>query len=258
MIFDACAFVGRQPFRQSRNHSVDDLLRLMDKAGIDHAAVSPLDGAFYQNAQEANEELVLDMRKHADRLLLVAAFNPAYPGWEDDLTHSREELSAVGIRLFPNYHGYDLNSPDVSALADHAADIGLPIFVSLRLWDERHHPPIFMVPAVGASSVADLAMAHPQTRFVLSMARYGEITSALKQTAEVGNLFADIAGVQGPTNCVRKLILDIGSDRLLFGTELMIQYALPARYKMDHTDLPDEDRQRLYAGNLADLLIPHG
>lgn len=130
----------------------------------------------------------------------------------------------------------------------------MPVFVSIRLWDERHHPPVFMVPAVPAASVADLALAHPQTRFVLSMGRYGEITAALKQTAEAGNLFADIAGVQGPTNCMSKLVADGDSDRLLFGTELMLQYALPARYKVDYANLPEADRQKLYAGNLAGIL----
>lgn len=255
MIIDACAFVGSHPFVRSRNNSVDDLLRLMDKAGIDRAAVSPLAGAFYQNAQEANEEIHADVRKHADRLMLVAAVNPAYPGWEQDVMRSRDALSAVGIRLFPNYHAYDLTSPEVSALVVQAGDLRLPVFVQVRLWDERQHPPMCMAPAVPVAKVADLANAHPQTRFVLSMARYGEITSALKQTAEVGNLFADVAGVQGPTNCMRKLIADVGSHRLLFGAELMLQYALPARYKVDHANLPDEDRRRLYAENLAALLI---
>ncbi len=254
MIIDACTFVGRHPFVRSHNSTVDDLLRLMDKAGIDRAAVTPLAGAFYQNAQETNEEIHADIRNHADRLMLVAAVNPAYPGWQEDMTRLCDDLSAVGIRLFPNYHAYDLTSPEVSALADRAGELGLPVFVQVRLWDERQHPPMCMVPAVPVAKIADLASAHPHTRLALSMARYGEITSALKQTAGAGNLFADIAGVQGPTNCMRKLIADVGSDRLLFGTELMLQYALPARYKVDQTSLSDDDRQRLHSGNLTRII----
>jgi predicted TIM-barrel fold metal-dependent hydrolase len=251
MILDACVFVGSSPFHRSHNRSVGDLLRLMDKAEIARAAVTPLAGAFYQNAQEANEEVHPEIAKHADRLLLVAAANPAYPGWENDLTRSRDDLGAVAIRLFPGYHGYTVDAPEVSALADRAAEIGLPVFVQIRLWDERHHPPVFMVPAVPVAGVVELALAHPESRFVLSMGRGGEITNALKQAS---NVFADIAGVQGPTNCVRKLIAEVGSDRLLFGTELILQYALPARYKVDYAGLSDEDRTRLYAGNLASVL----
>lgn len=246
MIIDACVFAGRNPFRHSGHHSVKDLLRLMDKAGIDRAAVTPLAGAFYPNAQEANEEIYPDIRKHADRLVLIAALNPMYPGWREDLKRSHEVLSAKGIRLFPGYHGYELDLPEVSELAS----LGLPIFISIRLWDERQHPPTCMVPAIPAASVADLANKHPGTDFVLSMGRYGEIATALKQA---GNLFADIAGVQGPTNCISKLVAEVGSDRLLFGTELMLQYALPSRYKVDYAGLAEDDRERIYEGNLAKM-----
>ncbi|HET6453509.1 MAG TPA: amidohydrolase family protein [Armatimonadota bacterium] len=247
MIWDACTFVGRHPFRRSQHHSVGNLLRLMDKAGIDRAAVSPLAGAFYPNAQEANEEIYPDIRKHADRLALIAALNPMYPGWKDDLKRSHEILSARGVRLFPNYHGYVLDLPEVWELAS----LGLPIFISIRLWDERQHPPTCMIPGVPAASVADLANKHPDTRFVLSMGRYGEITTVLKQA---GNIFADIAGVQGPTNCIGKLVAEVGSERLLFATELMLQYALPARYRVDYANLSEADRQRIYEGNLTDLI----
>ena len=251
MITDACTFVGKNPFRRSANHSVDDLLRLMDKAGIGRAAVTPLAGVFYPNAQEANEEVCAEIAGHPDRLALVAVVNPSYPGWESDLRRSSDELGAVGIRLLANYHAYTLDAPEVSALADTAAEIGLPVFVQIRLWDERQHAPAFMVPAVPVASVVELAKAHPGTWFVLSMGRGSEITAALRQTS---NVWADIAGVQGPTNCIRKLAEEVGSDRLLFGTELMIQYALPARYKVDHAGLSDEDRAHLYVENAARVL----
>jgi predicted TIM-barrel fold metal-dependent hydrolase len=254
MIVDACAFVGSHPFVHSHNHSVPDLLRLMARVGIDRAAVSPLAGAFYQNVQEANEDLFARIVKHTTLLMLVAAINPAYPGWERNLKHSAEKLHAVGIRLFPGYHSYELTSPEVSALAETAGKVELPVFISIRLWDERQHPPTCMVPAVPVKSIVDLAIAHPTTKFVLSMGRFGEITAALKETSEAGNLFADIAGVQGPTNCMRKLIADVGSERLLFGTEMMLQYALPARYKIDYGNLSDDERRGLYAGNLGSIL----
>ena len=254
MIVDACAFVGRRPFVHSHNRSVPNLVQLMDKAGIDRALVTPLYGAFYQNAHEANEEIRQEMWRKSHRLMLMAAINPAYPGWERDLARSAGPLHAVAIRIFPGYHNYKLTSPEVSALADMTGEMGLPVFVSIRLWDERHHPPICMVPAVPAKDVADLAIAHPRTKFVLSMGRFGEIVAALKESSEAGNLFADIAGVQGPTNCMRKLVGEVGADRLLFGTEMMLQYALPARYKVDYGNLSDDDRQRIYADNLTALL----
>jgi len=254
MIIDACAFIGQHPFARSLNHSVDDLLRLMDKAGIERAVVTPLQGAFYQNAQEANEEVHAEIAKHSDRLMLVAAINPIYPGWESDLTRSHRELSAYGIRIFPSYHSYDPLTDEASGMVQKAGELNLPVFIQVRLWDERQHPPVCMVPAVPVSKIAELANAHPKTRFIMSMGRYGEIASALKQN-KAGNLYADVAGVQGPTNCMKKLVADVGASRLLFGTEMMLQYALPARYKVDYSGISDQDRRRLYAQNIT-LLLP--
>ena len=253
MIIDSCAFIGRHPFSRMRDHSASDLLRLMDKSGIDGALTAPLAGAFYQNCQEANEELAVEIGPHSDRLSLIAAVNPAYPGWRQDIERSRESLSAVGIRLFPGYHAYDLSSAAVSSLAETAGELGLPVFVSVRLWDERQHPPTCMVPAVPAAEVAELAGKHPGTDFVLSMGRFGEITAALK--AGPRNLFADIAGVQGPVNCMRRLADEVGAERLLFGTELLLQYGLPARYKVDYGRLSDSERKAICEGNVGSNVL---
>lgn len=252
MIIDACAFLGRNPFARSINSTSGDLVHVMDKTGIDRALVTPLAGAFYSNAQESNEEALVQITRNGHRLTLVAAVNPSYPGWEKDVERSVKSLHAVGLRLFPGYHGYDLASPEVSALAETAGKMGLPVFVSVRLWDERQHPPCCMVPAVPASKVAELAVKHPKTSFVLSMARFGEVTSALK--AAPGNLVADVAGVQGPVDCMRKLAAEVGAERLLFGTELMIQYGLPSRYKIDYGHLSESDTQRIYEGNISRIL----
>lgn len=254
MIIDTCTFVGRHPFSRLHCYIASDLVRRMERAEIDRALVTPLAGAFYQNAQEANEEALHSLGKNDHRLTLLAALNPSYPGWEKDLKRIGGRLHAAGIRLFPGYHAYTLDSPEVSSLADTAGKMGLPVFISIRLWDERQHPPICMVPAVPWKSVADLAVAHPKTNFVLSMGRFGEVVGALKETSAAGNLYADIAGIQGPQDCMRKLIAEVGSERLLFGTEALLQYALPARYKIDYGGLSEQDRGRVYHGNLMGIL----
>lgn len=49
-------------------------------------------------------------------------------------------------------------------------------------------------------------------------------------------------------------VTEVGADRLLFRTELMLQYALLARYKIDYGNLPEKDSQRIYANDLTGLL----
>lgn len=250
MIFDACTFVGRWPFAKMRHQTVRELLLLLDKNRIDNALVSPLEGAFYQNCQEANEDLFFEIGRDADRLKLVAAINPSYPGWDKDMKRSHEVLAAAGVRLFPNYHGYSLMDSNTEALADLAADFHLPVFVTVRIQDERHHPVAFQIPPTPVEELIQLANRHPKTYFVISMGRFGEITQVITKTT---NVYADFAGVQGPTLCIKKLVAEAGQDRLLFGTELLFQYALPSRLKVEYSDLPDEIKETLYIGNLNHL-----
>jgi len=254
MTWDACTLVGPWPFARLRYESAADLLRLLERAGIARALVSPLAGAFQQDPGPANQELAAQVACHRDRLLLAAACNPAWPGWQRDLRQAQDDLGAVGLRLFPSYHGYQLGQAEVAALAALAADCDLPVFITLRLQDERLHPPAFLVSAVPWEEVAALAQAHPGTRFVMSMGRFAELIPALRQTAGTGNLYADIAGVQGPTRCLDRLVAEVGADRLLFGTELLFQYAAAATLKVEHSGLSPRDRQALCMGNLQRLL----
>jgi len=225
-MLDVCTFVGPWPFAPLRYERVDDLLRLMDRAGIARALVSPLQGAFYPDPGPANDVLASEVAAHPDRLFLAAAANPLWPGWEESLRQAREQWGARAVRLFPNYHGYE---PAVAGdLAEVAATLGLPVLVTVRLQDERHHPPAFLTPAVSWEAVAALAAAHPAAKVVMSMGRFAEVLEALKR---VGGLWADLAGVQGPQGCVDRLAGEAGG-RLLFGSEMLLQYPEPAMMKV--------------------------
>ncbi len=248
MITDTCALVGKWPFAPLSYSSVDDLLVKMDKIGIARAVVSPVEGAFYKRPQPVNEALAAAIADHADRLLLAAVCNPSHLGWERDLQHAMSELGAVGVRLFPGYHGYGLEHPGTKALAIETAGQETPLFITVRLQDERYHPPAFKVPSVPLTSLITFANAHPQTHIVLSMARLPEIVLILN-AVEHADFYSDIAGVQGPTQCIRKLISEVNGERLLFGTGMLLQYGLPARMKVDYADVTEQEKQAVFSCN---------
>jgi len=49
--------------------------------------------------------------------------------------------------------------------------------------------------------------------------------------------------------CVEKLSEAVGVERLLLGTGLPLQYALPARLKVEVADLLDKEKAAIFAGN---------
>ena len=127
MIIDVNAWVGHWPFRRLRHNTVQGLLRLMDRNGIDRAVVASIHGVFYRDAHSANEELAGQVLRRRDRLIPFATLNPTCAGWKEDLRRCVEDLELCGIRLVPQYHGYDPESDAALELLDALSDeFGIP------------------------------------------------------------------------------------------------------------------------------------
>jgi hypothetical protein len=53
---------------------------------------------------------------NAEILLPFGTVNPALPDWEEDLRRCQEKYRMPGIRLYPSYHNYTLQTPEVARL----------------------------------------------------------------------------------------------------------------------------------------------
>ncbi|WP_373514844.1 amidohydrolase family protein [Persicitalea sp.] len=140
MLIDSNSYVGHWPFRQLQGSNCRGLLDRMNRHGIDVSLVSNLNGVFYKNTQNANEELYNEIRSEkqfADRIIPFAVINPVYSGWKNDLEVCHKKLGMQGVRLYPKYHRYELDHPNCIELVRIARDRGLPVALSLRMVDSR-------------------------------------------------------------------------------------------------------------------------
>lgn len=140
MLVDVNAYVGHWPFLQLQYSSCEGLLGRMNRFGVDVSVVSNINGIFYKNTQSANKELhdeLKSQKQFADRFVPFAVINPNYAGWPDDLETCATKFGMKGVRLYPQYHDYDLNHPECVQLLKRARDKGLPVAISLRMVDYR-------------------------------------------------------------------------------------------------------------------------
>lgn len=106
MIIDAHTHILLDDDRQDQ--TVDDLLRNMDAAGIDRAAVF----ASTINRLPTNARVLKDTKRHRDRLFVVGSVSPLKPKFRVDPKVIDDWLGEGRIRALKFYTGYEHFYPD--------------------------------------------------------------------------------------------------------------------------------------------------
>jgi hypothetical protein len=267
MLIDANAYLGSWPFRLLRHRTAEELAHLLEESGIEQALVSSLDAVFREDCHSCNIELLQALaggrgkpaRSQAGKLLPLAVTNPTYAGWQAELESLISEAGEpadparagiAGIRLHPSYHGYDVCGDECAQVVEWACEHGLPVFIAVRLQDERQHHPACQVAAVPVGGILRLCQRVKGASIVACMVRLGEAEKLLAdESARRATLMCDLSGIQGPAGCIDKLVGKFGSGRLLFGTGVPLQYPLPAVKKLEFARISEAQRREIGSEN---------
>ena len=153
-----------------------------------------------------------------------------------------------GVRVYPTYTPWDFDGPAMRSLV---SENGI-VQVILRLQDPRVLPQ-----AVSSAEVIEaldkLTPAHGDKRFVISGATLAEV-KANRDLFTRENVWMDISHVQHPINSLEKAIDAIGSSRILFGSNAPIFYPQMAVFRVIHSPISDEIRERILWKNAQELL----
>jgi|GEM_PF-1150272 len=223
-------------------HDVGDaneVLRLAKASGIDRTVVAEMACAFGET-ENAREPLL-------DGLVRFASIGPAF-----DLGRLEQEPAIKGIRIYPTYQEWGFDSPQTAKLLILAGDRGWIVQVCLRLQDPRVLPQAVASGAV-IGSLDKLVESRPSAQFVISGANYAEIKANPAPFAR-GNVWTDISHLQHPINSLPKLLDIVDSSRVLFGSNSPIFYPQMAVFRVIHSPITDEDRERILWKNAQQLL----
>lgn len=220
MLIDSNTYIGHWPFRQLKENTCKGLLDRMNKSGIDMSVLSNLNGIFYKNTQQANEELYDEIRsdrKFSGRFVPFAVINPIYSGWKDDLEICAGKMGMKGIRLHPVYHGYELDNPYCIELVKMARDKGLVIAFSLRIVDSRPSSWLDVEKEWALKDLLPIIQAVPDAKYLIlnvanSMALDADGMALFKKT----NLIMDTSGKN--ISNLGELLKQFGTDKFAFGT----------------------------------------
>jgi predicted TIM-barrel fold metal-dependent hydrolase len=100
--------------------------------------------------------------------------------------------------------------------------------------------------------VLSLIKAFPEVHFVLERASHGELNRLIRSAPEIRNWSAETSGRF--LSHLRQVLDAIGSDRVILGTDMPLQYSKVAILKLESLGLDRASREEIMMLNAARLL----
>ena len=252
-LIDTNITLGRWPTRRCPLDETPALVAKLRANDVTQAWAGCFDALLHKDISAVNARLAADCRRQGRGYLLpFGSVNLTLPDWEEDLRRCHEEHQMRGLRLYPNYHGYMLDSPTFARLLELATARKLLVQIACSLEDERTQHPLLQVPPVEISPLIGLLKKTPAARVQLLNAfrtlRGKPVLDLVAQGARFE--IATLEGVQGIAN----LLAQIPDDRLCFGSHAPFFYFESAKLKLQESALSEAQMKALCAGNARRLL----
>ncbi|MBM4000723.1 MAG: metal-dependent hydrolase [Planctomycetes bacterium] len=253
-LIDVNVHLSRWPCRRAPDDETPRLVDRLRRHGVVEAWAGSLDGLLHKDIAAVNARLAEECRAQtAVRLVPFGTVNPMLPDWQEDLRRCAEAHRMPGIRLFPNYHGYDLEHPEFAKLIRLAAERRLIVTLALLMEDERMMHPLLRVAPVDPAPLADRVAQTPGLRLVLLNALRSLRGAPLIKLLGVGDISVEIATLEG-VGGVGNLLADIDVGRALFGSHAPIFYFESALLKLKESSLNETELSAMRHENARRLL----
>lgn len=259
MVIDVHGHLGRinqAPFWAADAAQLDASLV---EAEVEELWISSARSLMYE-AREGNAETMKAL-KDSQRLRGYVVMNPVCPDSLLDLP-LLENDRVVGVKIHPDYHGYDARSSRVRGFLKEVAE-STPLILT--------H--ISCMPGTAFSETGKLleyANEHPGTRFIFahiggifqdSLYPYFPNYEGLEKiaAARLDNVYVDTAHhlMYVYPGVMQTVVEIMGADKLLFGTDMPLQGPMQARFAIEAIralEIPEEDKEKILHANATSLL----
>lgn len=247
---DINCMLGNWPFRKLYKNKLEDMLNVHKKNNIVSGLVSSLDGVFFNDPYEADEDLHNIVKNTSYKQVLTV--NPTLPGYLDDIDNGVKNLNIAGVRIYPCYHEYHLDNSNLDDLCNKLKEHNLPLFVSVRMEDERldylTHPTLEK-----KDVVTSFINKHNDIKIIFLTIRYAEILDLKDLFISNPNLFADSSGLKDEIFVVEKLLQHIPSEKIMYGSLHPLFCLKSTMLRFEKAEISDKDKENMLYNNAKKL-----
>jgi len=205
-VFDTHTHMGRAR-HSGRMQTMDDMLRSMDKSGVDRSLLIPFP-AVDDHAREHNE-IAAALCAHPDRFCAAACVHPFAPEFRDEVRRCAVELGFVALKLQPQFHPLNPLSPRSDFFWEAALDHDLPVIVHTGAGAPLALPSLYI----------DVARRFPALRIVLAHSGGSSyFLEAIVAAKTCPNIWLELSSLM--PHHITEVLAHVGEDRLMIGSDL--------------------------------------
>ncbi len=245
-MLDCNVVVGNWPFRKIRNNTIEAIEKLHGQYGIKGGFVSSAEAAFYNDPLEADMDLAqaLEGKENYRHVITV---NPAMPGACANLRRAMKELNPAGVRVYPHYHDFELHSPGFEQVCDLLREYKLPLFLNLRMDDNRAEHMVYSK-NIGWWEITGFLQRHTDIPILLCNVRCFEFNALAKAITVQDNVCIDACGLKDGFFAVDKLYDQGMSKYLVYGSNAPVFAMRSSMLLVEKADIPEDEKKRIMSG----------
>lgn len=249
-IVDTNVSLFQWPFRRLPLDAPAALVRKLRALGIDEAWAGSFEGLLHRDLAAVNLRLAKQCGQY-EQLVAIGSVNPTLPDWDEDLRRCHETHGMPGIRLHPNYHGYDLTDTRFKQLLTGAFRRGLFVQLTVAMEDVRTQHPQLRVNDVDLAPLVDFVSDLKGVR--LQILNHRRLSATIQALAKLPGVHFDTARIDA-TDGVPQWVRGVSRDRVVFGSHAPLLIPEAALIRVHESNLlPAADLQAVLGGNAAVL-----
>lgn len=243
LIIDCHCHMGYWQHFNVPEGNAEGMLRSMDSLGTDracitaHASIGP--DYIYGNT------MVLNTVKHyPERFWGYVTINPNYEeDIEDELSRCLAVDGIIGIKIHPSCHGCQIDYKNYQPVYEIANSNKYPILI--HVWGNS-----------AVKTVDKLAGQYPNAIFIMGHggADIDAMFTAIEVVNKRDNVYVDLAISKVREGNVEWLVKEMGSSKILYGTDMPFFDPRPAFGRLAFAEISDEEKKNIFGLNMDSLL----
>ena len=229
-----CHF-GRMANYYIPENTLEKMIAAMDRVGIRQAWMSSI-VAIFDNVRGGNEEVAGVLRRYPGRVLGTTVVNPNFPEQlKDELKRCYDEFKFRAVKVHCPVHRYSVGGPAYEPVWKFASEKRVPVLAHV-LEDDMGH-------------VERIGTEYPDLYLMIAHVNQRQFDACFKVVGSLPNVYTDIVSSGLPYGLIEKLVSAVGSDKVLFGTDVPYLDPFSQWGKLAFTRLDDRAKENIYYRN---------